>query len=559
MSTSESSPAPAPTASLPAALFAAAFPFHVVIEAPGTLVQVGARLAALCPHAVTGAALSAVFEDGRAGTPLEWDRVLSSLGRLVLWRVRDSALTLRGQVLRDGDVLYALMEPWISNVDQLRGLGLSLDDFPPSSALGDMLVLMQSKDTAFQDLRALNARLQQTTYELRAQHQALEDELQQRKRLEAQLRQSQKMDALGQLAGGIAHDFNNVLMAILSTGQLALDELEGHPSRHDVKHMLTAAGQAAGLVRKLLSFGQNHPWQAQALDAAREVRELCSMLRRTIGEHITLECVVPTHALWIEIDPTALQQIVTNLVLNARDAMGEAGGTLYVGLTAAPQAGPDGGPRVLLTVTDEGVGIAPDVLERVFEPFFTTKAFGEGSGLGLSVVDGLVRQAGGRIELKSAPHAGTSVTVSLPGRSAPAASEAPALEPAVPVAPGAPRTVLVVDDAELVLRTLSRTLRRHGYKVLTATSADEALGLLRTGQVFDLMLSDVVMPGMSGVELMERARRLCPEMHVVLMTGYAPDDLHAAHALDDVPLLHKPFAPSQLFSMLDGVLSEGAS
>jgi two-component system, cell cycle sensor histidine kinase and response regulator CckA len=351
-----------------------------------------------------------------------------------------------------------------------------------------------------------------------------------RKSLEDQLRQAQKMEAVGQLAGGIAHDFNNLLTAILGSTELLLaDTPPDDPRREDVQEISRSAHRAAALVRQLLAYSRKQVLQPRRVDLNAIVREMGAMLRRVVGEPIELRLDLDPGLGHVTADPGQLEQVIANLGVNARDAM-PRGGTLTItttnvtgrGVTAPADEGLSAaGPLVSLAVTDTGIGMDDEVRGRLFEPFFTTKELGRGTGLGLATVYGIVRQSGGHIQVRSRPGEGSSFTVYLPRAEAPRPARG-ALAAAAPVSGGS-ETVLVAEDEEAVRHLVCRVLRAKGYRVLEARHAEAALDLAAaTAEPIDLLVSDLVMPGLGGRALADRLLNLRPALRVLFITGYAP-------------------------------------
>ena len=390
-------------------------------------------------------------------------------------------------------------------------------------------------------------------------------EITQRKELENQLRQAQKMEAVGQLAGGIAHDFNNVLTAILGYTRLLLKESElGARQRDDITEIEEAAQRAASLTRQLLAFSRKQVMQPTVLNVNEVVQGMRTLLRRLIGEHITLVAAFDPEPVFVRADQGQLQQVIVNLSVNARDAM-PAGGTLMlatarVDLDAAFKGSHPGstvGPHVRLLVSDSGTGMDAEVRRRVFEPFFTTKPVGKGSGLGLATVYGIVKQSGGYIDVESQPGHGSTFTIYLPRVAAP--TQPIAEPPAPPPRPGR-ETVLLVEDESGVRALARRALKEFGYRVLEATNGVEALTVARAcTDPIDLLLTDVVMPEMGGRELAQVLRQERPETRVLFTSGY-PDS--GGMALDvaesRVPYLPKPYTPNELAQKVREVLDGAA-
>jgi hypothetical protein len=372
---------------------------------------------------------------------------------------------------------------------------------------------------------------------------------------EAQLRQAQKMEAVGQLAGGIAHDFNNILTVICGYSGFALGSLPSDsPARADLNEVLTAGQRAATLTRQLLAFSRRQVLAPQLLDLNEVIRASWQMLRRLIAENVELTASYAADPALVRADAGQLDQIVLNLVVNARDAM-PTGGKLHLATenididatSAIEHAGVALGPYVRLRVTDTGAGMSPEVQARIFEPFFTTKEVGRGTGLGLSTVYGVVKQSGGHIEVASTPGRGTTFSILLPriGREGGSASSAsPAAEPA----PRGTETILLVEDEAPVQSFATRVLGQLGYRVLVAGDGQEALELQAShaGRI-DLLLSDVIMPRVSGGELARELLRRIPGLPIVFFSGYAPDASLSSHLpAEGFTLIAKPFTAEEL-------------
>ena len=388
-----------------------------------------------------------------------------------------------------------------------------------------------------------------------------------REQLEAQIRQAQKMEAIGRLAGGIAHDFNNLLTVIKGRSELLRRRLRPDAIHsRDFDLIKRTADRAAALVRQLLAFSRTQLLEPRTLDLSAVVAEMSTMLRRMIGEQIELQTPTDPAPGHVKADLVQIEQVLVNLAVNARDAMPE-GGRLTLRTTSVeldeaftrqlPGLRP--GPYVRLTVSDTGIGMDRDTQGRVFEPFFTTKAPGKGSGLGLSTVYGIVKQSGGSIAVESVPGRGSTFTIYLP-RVEEAVDSRPAAGSASPAAPHRPATILVVDDDEAVREVARDLLVEHGYSVLEAADGPEALRLCEGRQEpIDLLLTDVVMPGMTGIELGRRVTALRSDARVLHMSGHmeteiAPDDIRDAGG----DFLPKPFAPDALLTKVQAVL-EGRS
>jgi CheY-like chemotaxis protein len=358
--------------------------------------------------------------------------------------------------------------------------------------------------------------------------------------LEDRLRQAQKMESLGQLAAGVAHDLNNLLTPILIGAEMVRDHLppDGAAAEH-IDSAQTAARNAADLVRQLLAFGRQQVLEVRALDLNEEVRRGLRLLGRLLPESIEIELVLEQGLPAIEADAVQLQQVLMNLVVNARDAM-PAGGTIVISTAwrTAQHA-------VALGVADTGVGMDEATRARIFDPFFTTKERGRGTGLGLATVHGIVHQHGGSIRVDSAPGRGTRFEILLPAALAMAERARPA---AAATTGRGVETVLVVEDQASVRRLAGHALAAGGYQVLTAAHPGAAVRLARdhVGKI-DLLLADVVLPAMNGPALHQEMRRFRPDLRVLFMSGHAPELLGAHGVLvPGVLLLRKPFAGSAL-------------
>ena len=385
-------------------------------------------------------------------------------------------------------------------------------------------------------------------------------------RLEEQLAQSQKMDAVGQLAGGVAHDFNNILTVIMSYSSLLISDFEDNdPRREDVQEISNAATRASGLTSQLLAFSRKQLLEPRVISVNSVVIGLEKLLRRLIGEDIDLATTLEPDLFLIHADPSQLEQVLINLAVNARDAMPEGGRLhittsnteLFTGhtdgrLAAAP------GEYIMVAVTDTGTGMTREVQNRVFEPFFTTKLQGKGTGLGLSTVYGIVKQSGGDVWIYSEPGHGTTFKVYFPRVTDREADVVVREE--TETALGGTETVLIVED-DASLRALSaRILEGNGYTVLLARNGLEALAIAggHDGHI-DLVASDVVMPKMNGRPLVEKLLESRPEMRVLFMSGYTDDEVMRRGVIDGrTAFLQKPFTPAQFAKKVRDVLDQKA-
>jgi PAS domain S-box-containing protein len=377
------------------------------------------------------------------------------------------------------------------------------------------------------------------------------------KRLEEQLRQAQKMEAIGRLAGGVAHDFNNLLTVIMGYSELLLSRMpSGDVGHRQVQEIKKAAERASSLTAQLLAFSRRQVVQRREVDVSAIVGNMTEMLRRLIGEDIHLVTHFEPALGFVKIDPAQLEQVIMNLAVNARDAMPQ-GGTLTIETANVWQAPVDvlrdgamaAGPLVRLTVQDTGLGMDEETLSRIFEPFFTTKELGKGTGLGLSTVYGIITQSGGTIRASSDPGRGSTFTIYLP-RVAPARGVVQAPAAAASALPGS-ETILLVEDERVVRQFVREILAMSGYQVLEAGSGDEALRLCESYQgPIHLLLTDIVMPGMRGTRLAELAVGVRRQMKVVFMSGYVKD----SEVVLGSPFLHKPFTPGALARTMREVL-----
>ena len=389
-----------------------------------------------------------------------------------------------------------------------------------------------------------------------------------RDRLEAQLHQSQRLESLGQLAGGVAHDFNNLLGVISNYASFVSQEVAKEPPqiqwqavRGDIEQVEKAAQRAADLTHQLLAFARRKVIQPRVLNLNDVVADLEQLLVRTLGEHVELVTHRAEDLGTVLADRGQLEQVLVNLAVNARDAM-PMGGTLTLetgnnqidAAYAADRADLEPGRYASLTVSDTGTGIPKGKIDRVFEPFFTTKPEGEGSGLGLATVYGIVTQAGGTVRIYSEPGMGTTLTVLLPVTSR-GAGPAEAHQPEL--GGGGGEVVLLVEDEAALREVTRRMLHQNGYQVLVAATGHEAVDIMAGGQChIDVLVTDVVMPKMLGKETADRVRGLQPDVRVLFMSGYTQGLLSAQSVLEPgVSLIEKPFSESALLAKLREVLA----
>jgi signal transduction histidine kinase/ActR/RegA family two-component response regulator len=375
-----------------------------------------------------------------------------------------------------------------------------------------------------------------------------------------QLRQAQKMDALGSFAGGIAHDFNNYLSSIIGFSEMALADLPpGHVAGEEMRHVLATAERAAKLTRQILVFSRRTPVEPQAIDVAAVMRDLVPLLVPLVGERVQLDVTAAPDTGLIRADRSQLEQVMVNLAANARDAMPEGGAlTLRAARTTvhdSADAAVPPGEYVTLTVQDSGVGMPDEIRERIFEPFFTTKEPGRGTGLGLALVYSMVQQARGVIRVTSAPGTGTTVTLQF-RRLATAEVTAAVTPVTIAAVRGAGERILVTEDDPSVRQMTVQQLTRAGYRVIEATNGEEALAVLGDGREVDLLLTDVVMPGLHGRAFLERVEAVAPGLPVLVMSAHPDDDTLVQDMRQaSVPFLAKPFSREALLVQVRQVLS----
>ncbi|MGY4595824.1 signal transduction histidine kinase [Bradyrhizobium sp. GM22.5] len=404
-------------------------------------------------------------------------------------------------------------------------------------------------------LEALNAGLEQR----------VADEIAERMKAEEQLRQSQKMEAVGQLTGGIAHDFNNMLAVILGSLNLAKRRLGRGEVSIDrfIEGAIDGANRAATLTQRLLAFSRQQPLAPEIVDINKMVGGMSELLERSLGELIRLETVLAAGLWRVKADPAQLESAMINLAVNARDAMPKGGrltvetSNVSIDRKYAREYALAPGQYVLVAVTDNGTGIPADVLGKVFDPFFTTKVVGRGTGLGLSQVYGFVRQSGGHVKIYSEVDVGTTVKIYLPRFAGEEAGSALSQEEIPAGASHQNETILVVEDDERVRNISSESLRELGYNVIEAASAKEAIRTIENGFVPDLLFTDVVMPDMTGAELAAELSKRYPALKVLFTTGYTRNAIVHNGVLDaGKHLLPKPFAIEDLAAKVRTLLDE---
>jgi two-component system cell cycle sensor histidine kinase/response regulator CckA len=375
--------------------------------------------------------------------------------------------------------------------------------------------------------------------------------------LKRQVAQATKMQVVGQLAGGVAHDFNNILTAIIGHCDLMLmRHTPGDSDYDDIQQIKSNSNRAAGLTRQLLAFSRQQTLRPQVLQLPDVVSEVSHLLKRLLSENIELIVKHGRNLGPIRADPGQLEQVIVNLAVNARDAMAEKGGgtlsiqTYAVKSDQVAELGSDILPVAdysALSVTDTGTGIAPSVLGKIFEPFFTTKEVGKGTGLGLSTVYGIVKQSGGFIFADSKVGEGSRFVIYLPVyREDAAAAKARKSGKTKQDELWGSGTVLLVEDEPMVRAVAERALTRHGYSVITADNGEAALEVIGRGEEIDLLISDVVMPGMDGPTMVDEARKQRPDLKILFMSGYAEEQLRDSIGVDNAHFLPKPFSVQEL-------------
>jgi signal transduction histidine kinase len=456
---------------------------------------------------------------------------------------------------------------FVTTADKVRGLGAGADSYltqpvEPAELTAAVAALLRMRQSE-EELRKLNEGLEQRvaerTEELATANRQLRDEIEERNKVEANLRQAQKMEAVGHLTGGIAHDFNNLLMAIM--GNLDVIKRRLGEGRTDVEafadNALLASQRAAALTRRLLAFSRRQPLAREAVDMAALVADLQPVLRTTVGASVEVSFTAPADLWTVWCDRHQLENALLNLIINARDAMPGGGlvtlkaENLTFDRREAAAAALDGaGDYVRISVEDQGEGMAPEVLERVFEPFFTTKPAGQGTGLGLAMLYGFVRQSGGAVQIRSALGQGTEVAMILPTMEHDAAETEPAPEDGGPPR-GHGETVLLVEDESLIAGLITEALADHGYNCLEARDAHEALAIAEKAPRIDLVITDIGLPGgVDGLTLAAQLKSRLPGLKVLFASGHA-DAVHAQGA----PMLQKPFDMHRLIVEVRQILA----
>jgi len=379
------------------------------------------------------------------------------------------------------------------------------------------------------------------------------------KKVEDQLRQSQKMEAVGRLAGGVAHDFNNLLGIVTACTELLRDRVDNDALEY-IDNIREAANRGAALTRQLLAFGRRQPVQVQILDLNERLREMSKLLRPLMGDDVEIFLPARSKSAVVEVDPGQLDQIVLNLAVNARDAMPRGGkliidtGVFDIDENFAQEHTMTPGRYVMLAISDNGTGMDEVTRTRIFEPFFTTKETGKGTGLGLATVYGIVKQGGGHIWVYSEPGQGTTFKIYLPSAEHKLGIESEEKAEALPVKRDGV-TILLAEDDPIMRKLTRKMLEEHGYKVLEATNGEAALEVIsRHPSSIDLTLTDVAMKGMNGPDLVLRLMDSHPEMKVIYMSGYTGELISHQGLQSGIPLLEKPFTRAALLKTIDETL-----
>ena len=515
------------------------------------------------------AARAAVAKRGAGGTSLYYAAALSPTGpqlRDKLAEIAESERAALVEKMEETELFSAKsdrLSDYLSWLGMLVGFGAILFGWVAIQALRQNAAARREAESEGERAQVLEQAVAEATIELRTANAALKAEAEERMAAEAQLRQVQKMEAVGQLTGGIAHDFNNMLAVVVGGIDLARRRLNG-PRREVMAHLTNAmegATRAAALTRRLLSFARSEPLLPERVDSSELVTGMSDLLDRTLGERIIVELAIDPDTWPIFVDPHQLENAIVNLAVNARDAM-EGTGTMRIAtsnLTLAANEVGDirGGEYVRFAVTDTGCGMAPEVKERAFEPFFTTKPVGKGTGLGLSQIFGFAHQSDGEVGIESEEGAGTTVSIYLPRTEAAANVR---IHPAAQrgesetVVPGA-RILLVEDDPRVRAATVD-ALEDLDYEPVSCSSGAEALRLFQE-QEFDLVISDVIMPEMTGPELVRELMSRRSDTAILFVTGYVGEG--ETDDLVGYELLRKPFTVGALASSVAAALGRRAN
>jgi signal transduction histidine kinase/ActR/RegA family two-component response regulator len=538
----------------------------VPVEKPGDRYEAGTLLTF---HAVN-------LDGERVGTVLlrsSLSRVEERLRSLVLMIVLTLVLALLAAVVVSAWVQKILSRPILSLVATARAVSQNRDYSlrAPEGGQDELGTLSRAFNGMLEQIEERDRSLGEARAELEGRLSELEDQIRQTKEAQAalakseeQLRQAQKMEAIGILAGGVAHDFNNILTAIMGYSQLLTRRLgPDSPHKDTVKEILNAGSRAAALTSQLLAFSRRQILEPKVLDLNDVVRNMEKMLRRLIGEDVDFLTVLEPELDRVKVDPGQIEQILLNLAVNSRDAMPD-GGTLIIETKNAEldkfyaddhlEVTP--GPYVMVSVSDNGCGMEEEMRSRIFEPFFTTKGAGKGTGLGLSTVFGIIKQSGGHVSVYSEPGQGTTFKIYLPKVEVAKTATRPGQDhDPLPVHD---ERILLVEDQDQVRDVVAQMLESYGYEVLSAACGEAGLqkSTAEKGPIH-LLLTDLVMPGMSGRELSEHLAVLRPHTRCLFMSGYTDDAVVRNKVLESgIPFIHKPFTADALHRAVRKVLDD---
>ena len=534
-----------------------AFPFHFGVDREGMVVVSGPRLAALAGDQLKDVSF---FDLKALETPLpvrDFEELRTTDGEMQIVNLPMlGGIRLRGEFIHDehSRLMRFLGHPWITDLSELAVQGLRLQDFPANAGVAELLVLLQARNNSVEDMRRLTSRLRDASSELEGRNKELERELKTRAELEDQLAQSQKMEAIGQLASGVAHDFNNVLLAISGHATLGANAGDLAAAARHFDAIQEASARAADITARLLVFARRRRLELTELDLTVVVRESVSLLEPLLGDRVKLAIELDPEAQGVRADPVALQQVIVNLVVNARDAM-PSGGAITIRTriersdSPVPMFGADRPPGTwsVIEVEDHGVGIDEGVLPRIFEPFFTTKNLGEGTGLGLSTVWWIIDRCSGVIDVQTQPTSGTRISVHLPNCIV--ADRPYWKKDASKNTVSTGQRMLLVEDDDLVRRALVEMLEIEGWFVMGVATATAALEALRRETVpFDVLVTDLSLPGMAGQELARQVKIEYPGLKIILVSGY--DSIQQGLEAN-LNVLVKPFTIAELEAVID--------
>jgi signal transduction histidine kinase/ActR/RegA family two-component response regulator len=546
---------------------------RLVADTPGQRARVDAlaRLYAERAKQLAPAASAAAQGKGTGGIPLYYQAGMNPTGEALRGKLNDIAASERGdlrdrmEATRRTSDRADQLTIWFGWLAVLIGLGAVVLGFLAFRAMRERIEALREADSEAVRARQLEAAVRARTQELTEANERLKAEAAEREAAEAQLRQVQKMEAVGQLTGGIAHDFNNMLAVVVGGLDLARRKLRG-PVREVEFHLdsaLEGATRAAALTRRLLAFARAEPLLPVALEPAGLVQSMLDLIDRSIGERIAVHTRFADDAWPVKVDTNGLENAVLNLAVNARDAI-EGDGEIVIGIDNARLGANEvgelpAGDYVRISVADTGHGMTPELIERVFEPFFTTKPVGKGTGLGLSQIFGFARQSGGDVAIESAVARGTTVSLYLPRSESAAAAAGEAAGPDFAAGAAAQAaTILVVEDDPRVSRSTVAALEELGHRPLACASGREALEILARDASIELIITDVMMPEMTGPELVREAAALYPWIGILFVTGYV-GEAGDAEQLAGYDMLRKPFTVAALAQAVSAALAHRAS